>query len=189
MFGALLSFCGAQESVPPKEAIARFGTTVVASSGLSGGIYHISPGTPKLPKFKRLKPLGFIYTTRLNVPESNFMEGFPGVTGRFEWFAIDYNGRFWIEKPGKYQFSLASDDGSKLYIDRRMVIRNDGIHPTITREGNITLTRGVHSIRVSYFQGPGGGVALILRVAEPGEKWRVFDTDEFRPPPNTSNWR
>jgi hypothetical protein len=32
-------------------------------------------------------------------------------------------------------------------------------------------------------------VALILRVAGPGEKWRVFDTNEFKPPPNPENWK
>jgi hypothetical protein len=56
----------------------------------------------------------------------DFTEGFPGVTKRFEWFAIDYTGRIWIARPGVYQFELMSDDGSKLYIDD--VIDNDWLH-------------------------------------------------------------
>ena len=46
------------------------------------------------------------------------------------------------------------------------------------------LTHGVHSIRVSYFQGPRYLVALILKVAPPGESLRIFSTDELKPPPS-----
>jgi hypothetical protein len=89
----------------------------------------------------------------------SFDEGFPGVTDRFEWFAIDYTARFWVSEPGKYRFALASDDGS------------------------VNLKMGEHAIRVSYFQGPRYQVALVLRVARPGEQeLRVFHTDDFKPP-------
>jgi hypothetical protein len=113
------------------------------------------------------------------------MEGFPGVTTRFEWFAIDYTGRFWIDKPGRYTFTLASDDGSKLYIDDKQVIDNDGGHAIEEQTGHVKLNAGIHRIRVSYFQGPRFEVALILKVAGPGEALRIFSTDEFKPPPNT----
>ena len=110
------------------------------------------------------------------------------MTKRFEWFAIDYNGRFWIEKPGEYEFSLLSDDGSKLYIDGKEVINNDGQHPPAEETGSVDLDRGIHRIRVSYFQGPRFHVALVLKVAGPGEELRVFSTDEFKPPPNPEVW-
>jgi hypothetical protein len=29
---------------------------------------------------------------------------------------------------------------------------------------------------------------LILQVAGPGEEWRIFSTDEFKPPPNPETW-
>ena len=106
----------AQTSAPQQEPMAKFGTTVVISSGLTGKVYPIKIGSQKLPSFKDLKPTGEIYTTALNVRQRDFAQGFPGVLGHFEWFAIDYSGRFWIEKPGNYQFMLASADGSKLYI-------------------------------------------------------------------------
>jgi hypothetical protein len=171
-----------------EEAVPRFGTTVVAPGGLLGVIYFIRPYSTSLPDFRRLHPLGVIYTATLNVPPRNFQEGFPGVTDRCEWFAIDYSGRFWIDKPGPYRFELTSDDGSRLYIDGRQVVNNDGIHPPKTRQAALTLEGGIHRIRVSYFQGPGGGIALVLRVAGPGEEWRVFSTDEFKPPPNPATW-
>jgi len=178
----LVSLCTAQDVAPPTNPIVRFGTTVVKSSGLRGDIYYIRARSTKLPDFRKLTPIGAIYTTVLNVPPTEFTSGFPGVTGRFEWFAIDYTGRFWIEHPGAYRFSLLSDDGAKLYIDKHVVINNDGVHPPLVREGRLNLTTGVHRIRVTYFQGPRTQVALILSVAGSGEDWRIFDMDEFGPP-------
>ena len=104
--------------------------------------------------------------------------------GHFEWFAIDYTGRFWIQKPGRYRFRLASADGSKLYIDDRQVINHDGHHPPTAVEGSASLGRGVHHMRVSYFLGPRLHITLVLEVAGPGEQWRVFSTDELQPPAN-----
>jgi PA14 domain len=126
-------------------------------------VYHIRPGSKFLPHFQALDPRGVIYTSSLNVPPRSFKEGFPGVTNRFEWFAIDYKGRFWIEKPGTYQFALTSDDGAKLYIDDELVVDNDGLHPPEVKTARFGLSGGIHRIRVSYFQGPREEVALILR--------------------------
>ena len=170
----------AQEGGP----VANFGTTVVISAGLKGNIYHISHFTKNLSDLTHKKPKWTIYTTSLNVPPTDFSQGFPGVTDRFEWFAIDYSGRFWIEKPGLYRFALLSDDGSQLLIDGKMVINNGGIHPPQEILGEVRLNRGVHEIHVPYFQGPKFHVALVLRMAGPGQAMRIFNTDEMKPPPD-----
>jgi PA14 domain len=170
-----------QEALPTDAPTTTFGVTVVDSTGLEGKIYLIKPGSDHLPNFKRLKPMGSIYTTALNIPPRHFTEGFPGITDRFEWFAIDYTGKFWIEQPQIYYFALLSDDGSRLYIDGHLVIDNDGIHPAATETGKVKLTGGVHQIRVSYFQGPRDQLALVLAVSLEGVRWRIFNTKEFRP--------
>lgn len=171
---------------PPPDV--RFGTTVYAETGFEGQIYFLDPDTKFLPYFKKMKPIGKIYTNILNVPPQSFEIGFPGVTDRFEWFAIDYTGKFWIDKPGKYTFALISDDGSKLYIDGKTVVDNDGIHGARGLANYKNLKLGSHDIRVSYFQGPRNTVALQLLVAGPGEELRVFNSEEFRnkhPQPQT----
>ncbi len=197
----LVASCPAQEVLPgaksglasePSQARSepRFGTTVVIPSGLRGVIYNISPAGLGLPNFEKLEAVGTVYASSIDIPLRIFTEGFPRVTTRIEWFAIDYTGRFYIEKPGKYRFALISDDGSKLYIDGRAVIKNDGIHPPIRKDGAANLAGGIHTIRLSYFQGPGGGLALILQVSGPGEtEFRIFSTNECKPPTNPEDWK
>jgi len=183
----LLAVC-TSATAGQEEPIPTFGTTVVIPSGLRGLVYHVRHNTNRLPDFEKLKPVGTIYTTALNIPPQDFRQGFPGVSNRIEWFAIDYTGRFWIDKPGMYTFVLTSDDGARLYIDDQLIVDNDGEHPPEDRTGRVEMTGGVHGIRVSYFQGRRFQVALVLRVAPPGEEPRVFSTDEFKPPMHPETW-
>jgi hypothetical protein len=159
-----------------------FGTTVVDLAGLQGRVYHLKNGTHALPKFEHMRPVGSVYTTQLNVWPQNFDEGFPNITDRFEWFAIEYTGKIWIENSGKYRFSLLADDGAKLYLNNQVVIDNDGVHGARAVSGSATLTRGIHEIKVEYFQGPRFTVALVLAVSPPGEPWRILNTSDFKPP-------
>jgi hypothetical protein len=178
------------QTTPTEEEIPTFGTTVVLPSGLKGEIYNLKNNTSKLPNFKHLKPVGEIYTNSLNIPPREFTSGFPGVTDRFEWFAIDYTGRFWIEKPGAYTFRLVSDDGSKLYIDDKEAIDNDGAHVVVSRDGEVILSGGIHAIRVSYFQGRRYRLALILQVKGPGDtNWKTFSTEDYKPPAHPEDWK
>ena len=89
MASLALFLCRAQEPVfkpdplPADGSLPTFGITVVDSSGLRGQIYLIREGSQWLPNFKKLKPVGSIYTSSLNIPPRSFTEGFPGVTDRF----------------------------------------------------------------------------------------------------------
>ena len=178
----------AGSTLTAQDAVPTFGTTVVIPSGLRGVIYMLKHDTAGLPDFTKLKPKGNIYTTSLNVPPQDFRQGFPGVTNRFEWFAIDYSGRFWIQTPGLYRFRLTSDDGARLYIDDQLIADNDGIHPPRTIFASLKLAGGIHRMRVPYMQGPGDKVALVLKIAGPDEEFRIFSTDEFKPPANPESW-
>jgi hypothetical protein len=171
----------AQDAPPAETEVPVFGINVYLS-GLTGQIYTIRENSKKLPDFTKMKPIGTIYTYSLAIPPRDFMEGFPGLTNRLEWFAIDYTGRFWIEAEGKFKFILTSDDGSRLYIDGKKLIDNDGLHVPVAVEGTVNLKSGLHDIRVSYFQGPRFHVALMLEVAGPDGQQRTFNTQDFKPP-------
>jgi hypothetical protein len=183
-----LAICAGSLFAEDKPAYT-FGTTVVDSAGFEGRVYHLPTGTMKLPNLDRMRPVGAIYTGSLNIWPQSFAEGFPSVSDRFEWFAIEYSGRFWIEKPGQYRFSLLSDDGGRLKIDNKLVINNDGLHIATGISAAATLSQGVHDIRVEYFQGPRYTVALVLAIAAADEPWRIFNMNDFRPPKETGEWK
>jgi hypothetical protein len=145
-----------------------FGSSTADPTSLRGDIYYIPEGTASLPDFSTLTPVGSIYTKVLDVPEKSFDSGFPGVTDRFEWFAIMYTGTFQVENEGEYKFRLVSDDGSRLFIDGKKIIDDDGIHSTQSASGSVSLGKGVHQIEVDYFQGPRYSVALQLFWTPPG---------------------
>ncbi|MEZ6058318.1 MAG: family 16 glycoside hydrolase [Planctomycetaceae bacterium] len=75
--------------------------------------------------------------------------------GRGNAFAMRFDGFLPIEKEGKYTFHIGSDDGSRLLIGGKEVVKNDGIHPHGFSSGSVTLTAGVHELRVEYFEGAG----------------------------------
>lgn len=187
---AFLSITSAFAQQPNEQSESTFGTTVVIPAGLRGDLYFIPDSTTVLPDFEKdhIKRAGEIWTDTLNVSPRHWSTGFPGLSSRFEWFAIDYSGKFWIEKPGRYAFALLSDDGSRLFLDNTPIIDNDCLHPADLRLAAVKLEGGVHQIRVEYFQGPRDCIALILAIAPPDQPWRIFDTREFKPPSNPEAW-
>lgn len=181
----------AQQDRQSSEELPTFGTTVVLAGGLRGTIYSIPKNTTVLPDFEQARGqrVGEIWTDSLLILPRHWRSGFPGLTGRFEWFAIDYDGRFWIEEPGRYTFALISDDGSRLFVDETPIIDNDCLHPPDLRLAAVKLEGGVHRIRVSYFQGPRDCLALVLAIAGPDRRWRAFSTKQFKPPSDPGDWR
>jgi hypothetical protein len=79
-------------------------------------------------------------------------------------FGADMNGYLNVAVTGTYSFTLNSDDGSALYIDSGLVVNNGGAHgPTIV-SASASLTAGLHSFEVAFFEDFGGpsGVDLYL---------------------------
>jgi hypothetical protein len=81
---------------------------------------------------------GDFYGTKL---ESNFYARWTGVLR--------------IEAAGAHEFWATSDDGSRLWIDGKMVVDNGGTHPMTEKAGKATLEAGDHEIKVEFFQGGG----------------------------------
>ena len=99
--------------------------------------------------------MGTLYASSLEVMPQSFTQGFPGITDRREWFAIDYRAKVWIARPGLYRFALLSDDGAKFWINEKLVIDNDGVHAPLELAGS---------------------------ARPPGEAWSVFHTDRYVAP-------
>lgn len=89
------------------------------------------------------------------------------VAGRSEYFAINFVGYIEVPADGEYTFYTASDDGSLLFIDDRIVVNNDGLHNWREQSGIIGLKAGKHLIRVGFFQAS-GGKSLEVSYSGPG---------------------
>ncbi|WP_164100872.1 trypsin-like peptidase domain-containing protein [Candidatus Laterigemmans baculatus] len=74
---------------------------------------------------------------------------------RPENFAIRYEGLLKIPTAGLYTLSITSDDGSRMYLDDRLLIDNDGSHPSLTEAAVVRLHAGSYPVRIEYFQGRG----------------------------------
>ena len=73
-----------------------------------------------------------------------------------EHFGLVYTGHIAIKRAGVYTFYSTSDDGSKVLIDGKVVVDNDGLHGMVEKEGSIKLQAGKHPIRVEFFETAGG---------------------------------
>src|SRR5262249_5337096 len=82
-------------------------------------------------------------------------------------YAIKFDGVFKLDRDGEYQFTLHSDDGSKLWVDGQLVVDNDGIHAPAAKSGKAKLTKGVHKVLVGFIQA-GGGAELEVHIETPG---------------------
>lgn len=176
--------------IPEGQTTSLFGTTTRDTPGaMCGDVYELAPWTIHLPRFSEIDALASIYATSLGVYSRFFTLGIPGVTSRTEWFGVNYQGIFGVDRPGKYEFDLLSDDGAKVYVDDKLIVRDDTIHSPQGSRGKLQLSAGAHNIRVSYFQGPRTEVALVLLVKPPGRSWRLFDTRDFPNPEDSSAQR
>lgn len=92
---------------------------------------------------------------------------------RADKFAFEFKGYIDIAKDGIYTFYTQSDDGSKLYIDDEEVVDNDGDHGTVEKSGKAALRKGLHKIRVTYFDSGGGNELKVLIQPEGGKKEEI----------------
>jgi alpha-L-fucosidase len=88
---------------------------------------------------------------------------------RDEHVARVYGGYVDVPATGMWTFALESDDGSRLYVDGRLVVDNDGLHGPATERGTLGLAAGRHALRAEWFNKTGGaslGLRVGLRGAE-----------------------
>lgn len=161
---------------PPAEPPPNvFGYPTPVRGCFEGQVFPLETDAPKLPSdYAPLTPVSVLYACEWDIPARAWDQGFPGVADRFEWFAIRYSGAFHLAEAGAYSFRLSSDDGSKLVIDGKLVIDNDGQHPPREMSGRVELAAGDHTMTLEYFQGPRYQINLQLWVTPPGKPEELF---------------
>lgn len=158
-------------AVPP--TAMRVTSPIVFGNGKEGAFqglaYVIDPSSKRIPATGSLVPFAAVYTDRFDIKPQDFTGGFPGALVQNEWFLIRYEGEFNAPRAGKYQIRLISDDGARLYVDDKLLIDNDGLHEAKQADGEVELAQGPHWLRLDYFQGPQGKVALSVLMGQNGK--------------------
>ena len=145
-------------------------------------VYRMPSGSKRLPDFNTLRKQSTVCLEEYNIPERDWKRGFPGLSQEFvEWFGLSTKTTLIVEEEGQHKFYLASDDGSKLKIDGKLIIDNDGEHGRRERSGSVELTKGEHLVELDYFQGPKYKIALQLYWKTPsnGDK-RIVPQSSFK---------
>jgi len=147
-----------------KESISRY-ELIKELEGVQYKYYEIK--LENLPNYMDLTP------KRVGVVKKFSLEGIE--QSKFN-FALVMHGYVKIKKAGVYQFFVSSNDGSKLLIDHKEIINNDGTHGTIEKPGRVHLDKGMHLIEVRYFQA--GGVKS-LKVSWDGPGFEKHEMSEY----------
>ena len=119
-----------------------------------------------LPDFDKLKPKKSTVLSRFRLDWRT----------RDDAFALRFRGFIRVPQEGIYNFYLASDDGSKLYIGEQEVVDNDGIHPVTEKSGWIALKAGLHPITVTFWDAV-WDEALQVSYAGPGIARQAIPAD------------
>ncbi len=130
------------------------GAKVAAPVGKGTTTYAYYEGDwDKVPDFAKLKPKatgsGVAFDVSAAMRSNNYAMRFEGYVN--------------IEAAGEYTLTTTSDDGSKLAIDGKLIVDNDGVHPPQGKSASKELTKGIHKVTVDFFQG-GGGAELDVEI-------------------------
>ncbi len=99
-----------------------------------------------LPDFKKLTPI------KTGITDSSF--SFSNIKSSAS-FAFKLEGYIKVEKEGNYSFAMVTSDGSKFYLNGKMIINNDGVHKIKVKSYVIPLQKGYYPIRIEYFKKEG----------------------------------
>jgi alpha-L-fucosidase len=110
----------------------------------------------KLPDFEATGP-SVAPTDRAQRVDLDFLKGGLWLPNKsMEHLALRYWGFLDVQESDVYVFELSSDDGSKLWIDGKVVVDNDGLHSTEAKRGRVALEKGIHDVTVGWFNKSGG---------------------------------
>lgn len=146
----LLAF---QVAAAVESAPAKPGTPAAVETwepGLAGEYFQLTDPLSEMPEILKDRKPDFQRVDR----QINFAstQGAWSGTSLEDNFYVRWNGRIRIPKSGAYTFFLNSDDGSRLLIDGKQVVLNDGTHDMIEIPGNVELSAGDHVLLLEYFE-------------------------------------
>jgi len=139
------------------------------AQGLKEEIFTGIKGMKKVPDLNKPTPAMDKVVNTINFPSNKgAWIGHPAKDN----YAARFSGFLQITQKGTYRFSLASDDGSRLFIGNSLVIDNDGLHGLRKREATRQLTTKSYRVIVEFFEN-GGHAALQFKYMGPDTQNRM----------------
>ncbi len=133
--------------------------------GLKFELFELKEIISSLAEMKNLEPLKTGVVESFVFPYSD--ESLP------QRFGVKYSGYIEIPEEDVYTFSVNSDDGTQLFIDKRLVVDNDGKHGPMEKRGQIALKKGLHEIELFYFQVGGSKTLQVFKQQNGKEKEEI----------------
>lgn len=123
-------------------------------------VYRLSSSDSSVRDMNRRKPIRTVCLAQLDFAPRHMGLDLPGLD-LSEWYGLDI--RFTLNMPidSDRDLIMLCDDGCVLYVDDQVVVNADGLHTVEAVMGTVKLTKGVHQMRVRYFQGPGTGALML----------------------------
>ena len=122
--------------------------------GLTGEYYNIGVEVPDFPTLAAdAKP-----ATKKIDKEINFESTDTDFNGTMlvDQFYVRWTGVLKVAKEGKYTLFTESDDGSRVFVDGKQVVDNNGLHAMEEKSGEVDLKAGDHELKVEFFENGGG---------------------------------
>ncbi len=122
-----------------------------------------------------------LVTTKVESIDFNWADKAPNPGIRPKYWSARFFGKLLVPKQGDYTFVMDRlDDGGRLYIDGKPVIDSWRIQAAASQESKpVTLSPGLHDIRLDYSQGNGMG-SLTLRWNGPDFAREVLSTTQLK---------
>ena len=138
--------------------------------GIQVDYFEENPGNVALETLAKLTPKasGIVPEIKIDVPQ----------LGRRDAFALRFSGSILIDKGGDYTFFIVSDDGSRVYLDGKLLINNDGLHGMVEKSATVKLSPGPHEFMVTYFDN-GGSDGLNVTYSGPGIRRQKIPADKL----------
>ena len=130
------------------------------AAGIAVSYYQLSDVPVVMPDYSGLVPVATDVVDAVSYPSTTrAWEGAP--TNLVDRFGAVFEGALWIQETDVYRLSLSSDDGSRLFVDGNLLVDNDGTHSMSEKKVELPLARGVHALRIEYFDNTGSaGLSL-----------------------------
>ncbi|MFP4053004.1 MAG: PA14 domain-containing protein [Phycisphaerae bacterium] len=102
--------------------------------------------------------------------------------GRKEEISIRWFAKLRIPEDAEYVLSGSSDDGKRIYVDGKLVVDDWRDQGMTEKTAKIKLTKGMHDLKVEYYQGS-GGAGMVLKWAGPGFEKKLLTAPAVLAPP------